>query len=268
MSDSTETNPVFSPRIGCLQAAVVTLVFVITLSIASAIGKGDPRGTGELAVRLAFIVAPLAFFASYLYQRGHKLFASALVLVLCVGIPNLIFGMKDRLEVTDAEKRGLKVVPDRIYDADFGFALPNPGPAFRLIDLPAQMSAMLMNEPAGRGSFAWVLQKADSSEVVIVSLFKESTRKEREFRQFAEGLRGRLASLKNANVLEDTVAWTSTIHEYRAGVRIANGLFGKLRCLVSPFVPPTIVCVSTWARESTELDFVRAGLKFELPSSP
>src|SRR2546422_2932857 len=39
-----------------------------------------------------------------------------------------------------------------LFRSDFGFALPNPGQAFHLADLPSKMAAVLTNEPVGRES--------------------------------------------------------------------------------------------------------------------
>ncbi|SRR5712691_8310426 len=266
MSHPAESNPAFSKRTGCLHAAVVTIVFVLTLGVASAVRQRDPEAAGELAGRLLLLVAPLGFFASYLYQRGHKLWASSLVVSLWVAFPTLIFISRHRIEVTDAEKRGLEVLPDRIHDADFGFALPNPGQAFHLADLPSKMAAVLTNEPVGRESFAWMLRKDDSSEVVVVFLLKQSTvADENGFRRFTDAVRGRFTSLKGVKLLEDTVVWTPAAHEYRVAVRTESGLFGKLRCLASSSRPSVTVCVHTWASEPNQLDFVRLGLTFERP---
>jgi len=254
----------FSSRAVCLHAALVAVVFAIAIGVTAAALQRDSEAAGRLAGRLVFVVGPLGFLASYLFQRGRKLLAAGLVVVVWSAIPVFLFIAARHLEVTDAEKKHLDVFSDSIRHRDFGFSLPNPGTSFQLVALPPAMAAMLANEPVGRESFVWLFRNEDSSEVVMVFVLKAlNTVDEHTFRAFTHGLRGRLVSVKDAQILEDTLVWVSGVHEYRLGIRMRSGMYGKMRCVASLSAPPVCVCAQTWTSDSTGLDFVRAGLVFE-----
>ncbi len=255
-------NPVFSKRIGCLHAGVVVVVFTIAFGVAAVARTWDPTAAGELAGRLAFVVGPLGFLASYLYQRGLKLLAGALVGALWAALPIFLLTTTHHAVVSDAEREDLKVLPDRIHHPDFGFSLPNPGGTLRLVPLPPAMSAEFA--PLGRETVAWMLRNEDSSQVAVVLVFKSATViDEQSFRAFAEGMRRQIRSVKGGKLLEDTVQWTPGVREYRLGVRVATGTYGKCTCLAAPYAPAVVACVQTWAREPQGLDLVREGLSFE-----
>src|SRR4029077_14610091 len=120
------------------------------------------------------------------------------------------------------------------------------------------------NKPIGRESFAWLFRNEDSSQVAMVFFVKAlNTVDEQTFGRFTRGLRGRVASVKDAQILEDTLAWAPGVHEYRLGIRMRTGMYGRMRCIASLSAPRVCVCAQTWTRDSTGLDFVRAGLVFE-----
>ena len=265
MTTPRATTGTFSKGIGCLHAAVIAVVFAIALGTAGAVRQRDPTALGELTGDLLFVVGPLGFLASYLYQKGRKIPAYALVTVLWTAFPAFMWISARRLEVTDAEKRDLQVFPGRIRHPDFGFALPNPGEDFHVAPLPSAMSATMANEPVGREAFAWVFRNQDSSESVILFVFKGVGADERPFRRFVDGLRERFAAVKGATFLEDTLVWGPDAHEYRFALRLRTGVYGKVRCLASRYGPPVYVCVDTWSSASGGLDFVRAGLMLERP---
>ena len=200
-------NPVFSKRIGCLHAGVVVVVFTIAFGVAAVARTWDPTAAGKLAGRLAFVVGPLGFLASYLYQRGLKLLAGALVGALWAALPIFLLTTTHHAVVSDAEREDLKVLPDRIHHPDFGFSLPNPGGTLRLVPLPPAMSAEFA--PLGRETVAWMLRNEDASQVAVVLVFKSATViDEQSFRAFAEGMRRQIRSVKGGKLLEDTVQWT------------------------------------------------------------
>ncbi len=259
----------FSKRTGCLHAALVTVVFSIALGVAAVALQRDSEAAGRLAGKLVFVVGPLWFLASYFYQKDRKLLAAGLVVAIWSALPVFFFIAARHLEVTDAEKQHLDVFPDRIRHRDFGFSLPNPGSSFHLVALPPPMSAILANEPVGRESFVWVLRNEDSSEVAMLFVIKAlNTVDEQTFRGFTHGLRRTVLSVKDVQLLEDTLVWVPGVHEYRLGIRNGNGMYGRMRCLASLSPPPVCVCAQTWASESNGLDFVRAGLTFERTPSP
>jgi len=255
-------SPNFSKRIGCLHAGVVVVVFIIAFGFGAVAREWDPNAAGELASRLAFMVASLGLLASYLYQKGRKLLAGVLVAALWVALPIYLLTATHLAIVSDAEREDLKILPDRIHHPDFGFSLPNPGGALRLAPLPPAMSAAFA--PLRRETAAWLLRNEDSSQVAVVIVFKSVTvLDEQSFRAFVEGMRQKLTSVKVGKPLEDTVLWTLGRHEYRLGFRIASGTYGKFRCLAAPSAPAAVACVQTWAWDPHGLDSVREGLSFE-----
>ncbi len=258
----------FSGRTGCLHAALVAVVFAIVLGVTAAALQRGSEAVGRLAGTLVFAVAPLGFLASYLFQRGWKLLAAGLVVVVWSAVPVFLFIGARHLEVSEAEKEHLDVFSDSIRHRDFGFSLPNPGKSFHLVALPPAMAAILANEPVGRESFVWVFRNEDSSEVAMVFVLKAlNTVDEQTFRSFTHGLRGRLVLVKDAQLLEDTLVWVPGMHGSRLGIRMRTGMYGKMRCVASLSAPLVCVCAQTWTSDSNGLDFVRAGLAFGHPPS-
>ena len=259
-------QPNFSKRLGCAHAAIVIVGFIIAAGAAAIVYQRSPEVAGEIAGRCVFVVGPLGFLASYFYQKGRKLPAGVLVAGVWSALPILFFVAAHHWDVTDLEKRDLEVSSTRIRHPDFAFSFPNPGAAFRLVELPPEMSLVFERQPGGRQAFAWLMRKRDSTEALALLVLKFGTVVDEDgLRQFAQGMRRRATSATGIQLLEDTIDWQPRLHEYRLVAHSSTGTYGKARCLAALATPAVIVCVQTWSGDPNGLDFVRAGLVLEPP---
>jgi len=257
---------VFSKRRGCLHAALLWCAVFLSLAVVAMAFSKDPEQLGALAAGLLPIVGGIGFLASYDYQRGHRRITPVLVVLLWAGLIMSVIGPLGGHGVTEAERNHLEVSQTAIRHSDFRFALPHPGPAFHLTDLPPAMLEKLTSGGAGEKLAAWMLQNEDSSAVVLILAVKSlDLSRETAFDKFADAMRRPIVAGTDAEIVEDRVTWEPDLHEFRLGVRTRTGIYGSLRCLGSLSVPPIGVCVFTWTGTANGLELVRNGLAFEPP---
>jgi lipopolysaccharide export LptBFGC system permease protein LptF len=258
----------FSKQVGCFHAIAFASVFALAFGAAAAVLSRNPKATGDLAADLLPVVGGVGFLASYLYQKGRRLLAAGVAVVVWVALPLFLFVAVRRNSVTQAETHDLQISPDHIRHLDFGFALPHPGKNFHVVELPSALSEMLASEGVGRETFVWMLRNDDSSEAAMIFVIKSLNVADKQtFHELSDEMRRRLGSVNGAELLGDTLVWEPGVHEFRLGVRLGNGLYGRIRCLASLSAPAVCVCVQTWARRPHGLDFVRSGLAFDAGTS-
>ncbi|HEY3278907.1 MAG TPA: hypothetical protein VGJ83_00220 [Gemmatimonadales bacterium] len=116
----------------------------------------------------------------------------------------------------------------------------------------------------------WALANNAQDRIIIVSVAKGLGDDERAFRSMTRAV-GMSIGAQTVRTLEYVVRWDRTVHEFRHGVHLSNGLYVKTRCLPSsstwnaPYINPSyIVCVQTLSPDSIDLDNARLHLKVPL----
>jgi hypothetical protein len=93
---------------------------------------------------------------------------------------------------------------------------------------------------------------------VLISVAQGMANDEAAFRAMARGV-SRSVGKQAVQVLEDAVEWNRSTKEFRYGARLADGRYGKTRCIPSRPArqPPYVVCVQTLGPDLSGLDPLR-----------
>lgn len=261
----------YSLKKGALHAVLFVVAFVITFGVAALAWGQDPEAAGQLAGYGAFPAFGLGLLISWFIQQGHRAVGLTLAVILCaLGPAGLYFGTRsgaaaptttrtDADTITEADKSGLVVAADSVRHRDLGFAFPNPGPDFAIVDpLPPPMLQQMQSGPM----VFWLLRNADESEAVVVQLIRGLS-SEADMQSFARGLlRG--AERAGATVEENTVQWKGPLREARFAIQTTDGLHARWRCLApsSGRSRNVLVCLNTVTGDQTNLNAVRNGFTF------
>jgi hypothetical protein len=163
--------------------------------------------------------------------------------------------------ITDAEKQHLVVTGTEARHSDLGFVVPLPSAGFQS---DSQLERRTNEEFAQRGiarnSAAWVLREPQRKDVVMLIVTKGVGNSQEALRGMARGIKRGMG--ESAQVTEDTLEWTPSVHEYRFGA-ILQGVYLRTRCLSSPANAPAsyVLCVQTVSTSPTGLDETRTGTR-------
>ncbi len=261
--------PVAAPRRSTLVLEGVA-VLLLALNVLASFGKASAEQRG-VAYALGAAVAPVVlvlvvlgvarFFKRARTRRSRAVFACWASGIFLVGTVSWRGQEQGQRAMTQGERSGLAFQGETLRHAPLGFSLPRPGPGF---DFDATAQAAMNREMGGTPNVAgWILSNGEGS-VVIVEAVKGTRPTRGGFAEFATGLRESAAAV-GAAILVDTLEWAGATPEYRLVARTQNDRYQKMRCLHSGTsrAVPLIVCVATDAPDSTALDSVRAGLRFE-----
>jgi len=264
----------------------LALPLIVVITVWAVTSEEDPRVAGELAGGLA--VAPflggvaVGVWARLAPRRWHWP-DYALRFTLCTvaffGLNAIGRGVRRAatpaapaapvfLELTDAEKEGLRLSGGWIRHSQFDFTLPvgdkiDPSP-----QIQDEMNRQLGAVP---GTFLWAFEDR-SGGIILVYVAKGPGSDRETFSALARGL-GKGTSQHAAAVLEDVVRWDRGGREFRYAARLTDGQYTKVRCVPGPpdrnppYVnPPYVVCVQTLSPDSTGLDEARSHLKVHTAS--
>ena len=251
----------------------LALPLIVVVSVWAVTSEEDPRVAGELAGGLA--VAPflggvaVGVWARLAPRRWHWP-DYALRFTLCTvaffGLNAIGRGVRRAatpaapvfLELTDAEKEGLRLSGGWIRHSQFDFTLPvgdriDPSP-----QIQDEMNRQLGAVP---GTFLWAFEDR-SGGIILVYVAKGPGSDRETFSALARGL-GKGTSQHAAAVLEDVVRWDRGGREFRYAARLTDGQYTKVRCVPGPpdRNPPYVVCVQTLSPDSTGWDEARSHLK-------
>jgi len=183
------------------------------------------------------------------------------VLVLA-SLGNVLGGSLAMARITDLEKQHLVIKGTEARHSDFGFTVPLPSADFR-IDPEQQKQANAQFEHGGVTSvnYAWVLSAPKGGGTVIVMVTKGAGNSQAALQALRRGMNTGFGK-SGGQVLEDTLEWSPSAHEYRFAVT-QHGAYVRARCLSSmTTAPPSyILCVETVSADSNGLDEARGGIR-------
>jgi hypothetical protein len=163
--------------------------------------------------------------------------------------------------LSDAERTGLQMTPAGITHPLLGFSAPHPGEGFAEDTAMARVADSAM-APQKAVMQVWSFSRTEPLGVAILQVMTGAL-DERGFRQFADGMRSRLADPSLTVVLLDSLTWTDDRRELRFKARHPeSGGFIGLRCLPTPVGHPRayIVCAMGTALDSAGVNAFTEGL--------
>lgn len=243
---------------------------VVLLLLSSALGALDALGTHSpqspevtVAVIMPLVWLGLVLGIASLFRRGepnpHRTARVSFWTMVVVFFITLS-PFANRAAARDKARKGLHVDSASIRHQDFGFALPHPGPGFRVDSAEgAAMEGRLTDQ-----MLVWVFVHDSVPDVLVLTVVDSLESGEHKFREFATGVVNGVRNRGGTGTV-DTVAWQDSIGEARLTFVAPEGYSGQMRCITSPLSERSmrVVCAQTLSGGGDSLGFVRTGLRRE-----